>query len=122
MLPMLPPLPMLRRRPEDDLLVPNQRLHAMLTRALRADYAFPPDRPLRCGSAGEQRSAAQHSGACWGAGHAGRALLRHVQVQEQTAARMRGQQGLLLPALPSRSGKVPCLQGRHTQHACSTCC
>ncbi|KPF41180.1 serine/threonine-protein kinase, partial [Rhizobium sp. AAP43] len=37
------------RRPEDDLLVPNQKLHAMLTRALRADYAFPPDRPLSPG-------------------------------------------------------------------------
>lgn len=41
--------PLCCRRPEDDVLVPNQKLHAMLTRALRADYVFPPDRPLRCG-------------------------------------------------------------------------
>ncbi|KAL4434849.1 hypothetical protein ABPG77_005376, partial [Micractinium sp. CCAP 211/92] len=37
------------RRPEDDVLVPNQKLHAMLTRALRADYVFPPDRLLSPG-------------------------------------------------------------------------
>ncbi|KAL4425747.1 hypothetical protein ABPG75_009763 [Micractinium tetrahymenae] len=34
------------RRPGDENLKPNQKLNAMLQRILKADYTFPPDKPL----------------------------------------------------------------------------
>lgn len=40
-----------RRRPGDENLKPNQKLNAMLQRILKADYTFPPDKPLRSGPA-----------------------------------------------------------------------
>ena len=44
---------------------PNQKLNVMLQRILRADYSFPPDKPLRCGPGPRARSSGSWA-SLWG--------------------------------------------------------
>lgn len=106
------------RRPGDENLKPNQKLNAMLQRILKADYTFPPDKPLRWGA-----RAAEGTGARRLEHHAMQATqqcswrLHHPPAQAPCACRARAGATRLSGGVPAA---CPCLQqggeGPHQSH------